>query len=357
MGDGALTQDEIDMLLQGADSFSAPADPRAAGTAGIGMDMSPLERESVADMLLSALQSGTQGLSMILARNVRLGSPYAEIRTQQEINKEFGNDFVALQQGMSGALTGSLVLFLPGSDAARISAIVMGSDDPASATLPLDNAQIATIKDAMGPVLMSVATQLSVRIGVPITPLPVDVSVTSGSVPIQDSLNYLRTQIPINIEGAVDSRISIVMPVEMASQVFQLSSQRESARAVDYGSKHGPALPSGPAPGQTGIKDVAFPAMNMAGAGPLQPNKDLLMDVQMTLTVELGRTKMYIKEILSLGEGSIIELEKLAGEPVDLLVNGKLIAKGEVVVIDENFGVRVTDIVSPVDRLKAQKSG
>ena len=61
---------------------------------------------------------------------------------------------------------------------------------------------------------------------------------------------------------------------------------------------------------------------------------------------------MYIKDILGLGEGSIIELDKLAGEPVDLLVNGKLIAKGEVVVIDENFGVRVTDIVSPTDRIK-----
>jgi flagellar motor switch protein FliN/FliY len=75
----------------------------------------------------------------------------------------------------------------------------------------------------------------------------------------------------------------------------------------------------------------------------------------MALTVELGRTKMYIKDILGLGEGSIIELDKLAGEPVDLLVNGKLIAKGEVVVIDENFGVRVTDIVSPTDRLKGEK--
>ena len=74
----------------------------------------------------------------------------------------------------------------------------------------------------------------------------------------------------------------------------------------------------------------------------------------MSVTVELGRTKMYIKDILGLGEGSIIELDKLAGEPVDLLVNGKLIAKGEVVVIDENFGVRVTDIVSPTDRIKTE---
>jgi len=80
------------------------------------------------------------------------------------------------------------------------------------------------------------------------------------------------------------------------------------------------------------------------------------MDVQLNLTVELGRTKQYVKDILGLGEGSIIELDKLAGEPVDLLVNNKLIAKGEVVVIDENFGVRLTDIVSPSERLTKMNS-
>ncbi|HJH55460.1 flagellar motor switch protein FliN [Brachyspira hyodysenteriae] len=77
-------------------------------------------------------------------------------------------------------------------------------------------------------------------------------------------------------------------------------------------------------------------------------NIGLLMDVTINVTVELGRARLSIREILGLGEGSIIELQKLAGEPVDLLVNGKLIAKGEVVVIDECFGVRVTDIVDSV---------
>ncbi|MFO7849211.1 MAG: flagellar motor switch protein FliN, partial [Spirochaetia bacterium] len=75
-------------------------------------------------------------------------------------------------------------------------------------------------------------------------------------------------------------------------------------------------------------------------------------DVYMEMTVELGRTKWLIKDILGMGEGTIVELDKLAGEPVDILVNHKLIAKGEVVVIDENFGVRVTEIVSPMDRVE-----
>jgi flagellar motor switch protein FliN/FliY len=88
------------------------------------------------------------------------------------------------------------------------------------------------------------------------------------------------------------------------------------------------------------------PAERESGA-----NIDLLMDVNLRVTVELGRTSMTIKEILELGPGAVVELDKLAGEPVDILVNDKPIAKGEVVVVDENFGVRVTDIVSAARRV------
>lgn len=90
-------------------------------------------------------------------------------------------------------------------------------------------------------------------------------------------------------------------------------------------------------------------------AGQEVNNLDMLLDIPLQVTVELGRTIRSVKEILSLSSGSIIELDKLAGEPVDILVNKRLIAKGEVVVIDENFGVRVTDIISQSDRLKKLK--
>ncbi len=82
-----------------------------------------------------------------------------------------------------------------------------------------------------------------------------------------------------------------------------------------------------------------------------QGSIDLLFDVQLHLSVELGRTSIPVREILQLGPGSIVELDKLAGEPVDILVNGKLIARGEVVVVDENFGVRVTEVASHTDAL------
>lgn len=91
--------------------------------------------------------------------------------------------------------------------------------------------------------------------------------------------------------------------------------------------------------------------MQMPGMPAAQSGLDLIMDVPLKVTVELGRTRMQIRDVLELGKGSVVELDKLAGEPVDLLVNGKLIARGEVVVIDENFGIRVTDIVSPAERV------
>ena len=84
-------------------------------------------------------------------------------------------------------------------------------------------------------------------------------------------------------------------------------------------------------------------------------NIKYILDIELDIAIELGRTRMSIKDILELTDGSIIELDRLAGEPVDVLVNGKVVAKGEVIVIDENFGVRLTSLVSPEERLKSLK--
>ncbi|MCR4734752.1 MAG: flagellar motor switch protein FliN [Treponema sp.] len=99
------------------------------------------------------------------------------------------------------------------------------------------------------------------------------------------------------------------------------------------------------------VQQLQFPTLQTNMTPTEQGNISLIMDVFMEMTVELGRTKKSIKDILGMGEGTIIELDKLAGEPVDILVNHKAIAKGEVVVIDENFGVRVTEILSPIERV------
>ncbi len=100
------------------------------------------------------------------------------------------------------------------------------------------------------------------------------------------------------------------------------------------------------------VKSVNFGQLSGSDEQTDKGNIDRLLDVTLNLAVELGRKEMQVKEILSLGPGKIIELDKLTGEPVDLLVNGKLLAKGEVVVVDENFGVRITELIDPVDRIK-----
>jgi flagellar motor switch protein FliN/FliY len=82
------------------------------------------------------------------------------------------------------------------------------------------------------------------------------------------------------------------------------------------------------------------------------PNLDFIFDIPLEVSVELGRTRMLIKDLLLLGQGSVIELNKMAGEPIEILVNQKLVARGEVVVVNEKFGVRLTDIISPADRVK-----
>ncbi|MDR3414142.1 MAG: flagellar motor switch protein FliN [Formivibrio sp.] len=88
-----------------------------------------------------------------------------------------------------------------------------------------------------------------------------------------------------------------------------------------------------------------------SGTGPAQ-NIDMIMDIPVTLTVELGRTKIAIRSLLQLAQGSVVELDGLAGEPMDVLVNGCLIAQGEVVVVNEKFGIRLTDIITPAERIR-----
>lgn len=105
------------------------------------------------------------------------------------------------------------------------------------------------------------------------------------------------------------------------------------------------------------VSPAEFPDLGgtgeVVGGASGKPNLDLIRDIQVTLTVELGRTDMVIEEVMGLTPGKVVELDKLAGEPLDVLVNGKLLAKGEVVVVDENFGIRITSIVDPRARVQA----
>ena len=107
-----------------------------------------------------------------------------------------------------------------------------------------------------------------------------------------------------------------------------------------------PATASSPPP-----SPASFPSLDGGGAVPAPKNIDFILDIPMQVTVQVGSTKMVIRELLQLGQGSVIELEKLAGEPMEVLVNNKLVARGEVVV-NEKFGIRLTDVISAAERVQ-----
>ena len=135
----------------------------------------------------------------------------------------------------------------------------------------------------------------------------------------------------------------------MAEQTAQAQSMDDAAAAmaaalggVDQGAAGGASAPAG------------TEAAKKPQSGPVQ-TLDFILDIPLKVTVELGRTKMMIRDILQLAQGSVVELSKFAGEPLEVLVNEKLVARGEVVVVNEKFGIRLTDIISPVERIEQLK--
>jgi flagellar motor switch protein FliN/FliY len=127
-----------------------------------------------------------------------------------------------------------------------------------------------------------------------------------------------------------------------------------SALAEQTATASAPAQSSPTAPPAATTPHLFQPLMDSAVEG--NSDIDMIMDIPVQLSVELGRTKLTIKNILQLGQGSVVELDGLAGEPMDIFVNGYLIAQGEVVVVDEKYGIRLTDIITPSDRLSRLNS-
>jgi flagellar motor switch protein FliN/FliY len=160
------------------------------------------------------------------------------------------------------------------------------------------------------------------------------------------------------IEALVDSKLMLVIPYAFAREMAATLIEKNQT-APGESIKPEPPKPSitnsfareETKTSDSAVRPIQFGDLHSTQSFEEPGNLNLLLDVPLEISVELGSTKMRIKEILELGIGSVIELDRLAGELVDILVNGKLIAKGEVVVIDENFGVKITDIVSPFERV------
>ncbi|GIX41238.1 MAG: flagellar motor switch protein FliN [Leptospiraceae bacterium] len=345
MVDANMSQEEIDALLGNVDSLETGESIQQSSQAQLkGVELSPLEREKIADEVLQGLIKGIPGIQVVLNLNINIDNPYAELRAKNEVLKDLKGKNVIFEVKISGSLNGELYFTLPIKDAQKIASVLMGGNGDDATDEPLDVAQITTIKDGLNILLYSLVSHFSARIGETIT--PIGMNVLNGNEFVKDLSEdyYTRIQYNFEITGLIDTKILVILPYSMTKSLLTLI-QKKDKKDVSIQEKEEEEDLGIP------VKEVEFPSISTTTQGLASPNVDLLLDVQMTVTVELGRTRKYVKDILEMGEGSIIELDKQAGEHVDVLVNGKLVARGEVVVIDENFGVRITEIISPKDKL------
>ena len=233
--------------------------------------------------------------------------------------------------------------------------------------------------EALGTLLRSVAEQVGSRLG-QIVPVQFSLSGEGAGQVTGHDQPQVRIEHPVSV-GQVGAEIALTVvhlvpeaalrsmaalaPAAPTEPGGATDAENADSREISSRSAAGASAPGGEsrtmedlmAAGQasqsagTSVHPVQFQPFDTDGGAQGGTNLDLLLDVSLRVSVELGRTDLAIKDVLALGPGSVVELDKLAGEPVDILVNDRLIAKGEVVVVDENFGVRVTDIVSPQKRI------
>jgi flagellar motor switch protein FliN/FliY len=347
MGDGSLSQDEIDALLQGTEDMLSPAAASPAPSSGQGSGSFSLnDRNAVRDIVNSIMSASAPALGGLLGnRNISISNAVIDIKNQDQLRSDFGGQYVQVSLDFMGALSGKNLMLFNYQDAGMISSVMMGND-AASAPADIDDAHLSTIQEFTNQLLSGLATQLSSRLGGGINTSPAMVSAVTNPYDLQlpGGNELIKITYDINVDGVVNSKLYHIMDANLGSGISRSRGGGSQQYEQPQQYQQAPQV-------QANISGVRFPPLDQGMAPAVGGNINLLLDVPMTLTVELGRTTQLVQDILGLGEGSIIELDKLAGEPVDLLVNGKLIAKGEVVVIDENFGVRVTDIVSPQQRL------
>lgn len=324
-------------------------------------------------------------LSVLLGRKVSITTPTVSVSNLRTLKEKYPLPFLVVEVGYSIGIEGNNVLCIQARDAAIIADLMMGNDGT-NPEEELTEIHMSAVSESMNQMMGSVATSLSSMFNkkVDITP-PVVTLVDFGTEEVVSKLldkvdPIIQASFRMEVDGLIDSEIMQLLPLDVAKDMVNaLMNQQvdvdneEEEMALAAASPPPSAAPEPPAAAPAA---AAAPANYGYGAPPMQPhvasnvpvqsaqftplstvpvqvndaNIGLILDVPLQVNVELGRTKKSIKDILDLTKGSIVELDKLAGEPVDIMVNGKYLAKGEVVVIDENFGVRITEIVSPLER-------
>ncbi|TVQ39961.1 MAG: flagellar motor switch protein FliN [Spirochaetaceae bacterium] len=358
MSDGSLSQDEIDALLQGTGGMDFGGDADSGGAA----EISDSERQAFLAVIKDTIGSQKSNFSMLVTRNASVEVIGAEVLARDGLLSRLSDQVVEISLDFSDGVEGRHLYLMDGESAIRVAAPMMGQEG-----IELDDAAVNALQEAFSQVSGPVVTTLGDKSGRTImTDAPAGRVAGKQEVALPDG-SFVAVLYKFIVEGDEPAQIieiydaAIVKTVAGKSQTATAPQSQPQpspfgGESSGFGAVSGTqAAPQGAAmhgaAGGPAVQSVQFPNLQPQVTHTEQGNISLLMDVYMEMTVELGRTKKLIKEILGMGEGTIIELDKLAGEPVDILVNHKLIAKGEVVVIDENFGVRVTEIVSPMERV------
>ena len=386
MSDGTISQSEIDALLSGVDVGgvgAAPAAPQAnIDTATLGKFA-----EGIKDKLASNLNAMT-------GASFEVGAPTVESCNRDQLLAKIPEMVVAVIADFSAGLTGDHLFLLSPEFSQKLCSLINKEENA-----ELDDMALSVISEVVSQHSGAEITDLTQGGKLPgLAANPAEaVHVPKAMVRIPQGDFALFTY-PVTLDGesysfweAVSSDVANGIAVSLGggtppAGAAPTGGALSAADLQGLGGMAMGAAPMQPAMAMGGMQMGGQPmmggmqmggqpmmgGMQMGGGMPMnvpnvqtlqypnlaggpttqeQGNIGLIMDVFMEMTVELGRTKKQIKEILGMGEGTIIELDKLAGEPVDILVNHKAIAKGEVVVIDENFGVRVTEILSPMERV------
>ncbi|WP_313290091.1 flagellar motor switch phosphatase FliY [Exiguobacterium sp.] len=366
-----LSQDEIDALLRGTPSTDEPQEPDVKEI------LDDMEIDALGEVGNISLGNSATALSALLNQKVEITTPHVRMISMEELRSRYPIPHVALRVGYTEGFKGENVLILTQRDASVIANLMMGGDGVIDESLEMDPIALSAVQEAMNQMMGAAATSMSTvfSMRIDISPPAVEIFDFSQDKSIVDSFslweNMVIIEFDLKIGTMIDSKIVQLAPLDFSKQLiqklFSASTTQQAAPApqVTEQAQSSPSPPSAPATAQqttvaspelkatpVGVSPVQFSQLGEMEVEGTPGNIVMLYDVPLNVTVELGRTRRSVRDILELTQGSVIELDKLAGEPVDVLVNNTLIATGEVVVIEENFGVRITEIVNTKERLR-----
>lgn len=382
MSNSFLSQEEIDSLLNGSDDSPSNA---WANDNSVNL-LSDIEKDLLGEVGNISMGSASTALYQIINQKVNITTPVVSITTLKEIKETFETPTVVLDVEYTSGIIGRNILIIKTEDAAVIANLMMGGDGVVK-NHELSEIEISAVQEAMNQMIGSAATSMAtmfsreVNISPPISKIwNNNEEPLSSEIPEEEAI--VRVSFRMTIGNLVDSNIMQILPVETAKKIVSIMIGKEDKNSDASKQNDNPVnnelsvesynnsyedvyevnqpvsektIIETPQP-QVEVHKASFePLVESKSSGVSNKNIDLILDVPLDISVVLGRTKKSIKDILNFSTGSLIELDKLAEEPVEVLVNGKTIALGEVVVVDENFGVRITNIVSNTERINSLK--